>query len=89
LKPHEKKTLRLTNQSASSVRTNVCISGLMFSKDGVSPDPSKVPAIRATDLPRSAKELNSFLCTVQYNARFMKKFASSTEKLRILLKVEI
>ena len=58
----------------------------MFSKDGVSPDPSKVQAIRATDPPRSAKELNSFLCTVQYNARFMKKFASSTEKLRKLLK---
>jgi hypothetical protein len=58
----------------------------MFSKDGVSQDPSKVQAIRATDPPRSAKELNSFQCTVQYNARFMKKFASSTEKLRSLLK---
>jgi hypothetical protein len=58
----------------------------MFSKDSVSPAPSKVQAIRATDPPRSAKELNSFLCTVQYNSKFMKKFASSTEKLRSLLK---
>jgi hypothetical protein len=63
--------------------------GLMFSKDGVSPDPSNVQAVRSTDPPRSAKELNSILCTVQYNARLMKKFASSTEKLRSLLKVEI
>jgi capsule polysaccharide export protein KpsE/RkpR len=58
----------------------------MFSKDGVSPNPSKVQAIRATDPPRSVKKLNSFLCTVQYNVRFMKKFWSSTEKLRSLLK---
>jgi hypothetical protein len=70
------------NKSKCEFSKDKCLYfGLMFSKDGVSPDPSKVQAIRATDPPRSTKELNSFLCTVQYNARFMKKFASSTEKL--------
>lgn len=44
--------------------------GMQFSKDGASPDPRKVEAIKAAEPPRNAKELNSFLCTVQYNASF-------------------
>ena len=45
--------------------------GLMFSKDGVSPDPCKVKAIKSAGRPRNAAELNSFLCTVRYSSRFM------------------
>ena len=43
----------------------------MFSKDGVSPDPCKVKAIKSTGRPRNATEHNSFLCTVRYSTRFM------------------
>ena len=43
----------------------------MFSKDGVSPDPCKVKAIKSAGRPRNAAELNSFLCTVRYSSRFM------------------
>ena len=76
-----------SNKSKCKFSKDKCLYfGLMFSKDGVSPNPSKVQAIRATDPPRSVKKLNSFLCTVQYNVRFMKEFWSSTEKLRSLLK---
>ena len=38
---------------------------LMFSKDGVSPDPCKVKAIKSAGRPRNAAELNSFLFTVR------------------------
>ena len=48
---------------------------MVFSKEGASPDPMKVEAIKQAELPRNAKELNSFLCTVQYNARFMESYA--------------
>ena len=41
--------------------------GLMFSKDGVSPDPNKVQAIKMVGQLRNATELNSFLCTVRYS----------------------
>ena len=44
------------------------------SKEGASPDPMKVEAIKQAELPRNAKELSSFLCTVQYNARFMESY---------------
>ena len=76
-----------SNKSKCKFSKDECLYfGLMFSKYGDSPNPSKVQAIRATDPPRSVKKLNSFLYTVQYNARFMKMFRSSTEKLRSLLK---
>ena len=48
--------------------------GMVFSKEGASPDPMKVEAIKQAEPPRNAKELNSFLCTVQYNARFMESY---------------
>ena len=63
--------------------------GMKFSKDGASPDPRKVEAIKATEPPCNAKELNSFLCTVQYNARFMEKYAPQTDLLRGLLKASL
>ena len=47
---------------------------------------NQVQVIKEASSPQNAKELNSFLCTVQYNARFMESFAPSTEKLRSLLK---
>ena len=63
--------------------------GMVFSKQGASPDPQKVEAIKAAEPPRNAKEMNSFLCTVQYNARFMDKFAPQTDLLLELLKVKV
>ena len=62
--------------------------GLMFSKFGVSPDPDKVEAINAAEAPRNAKELNSFLCTLQYNARFLEDYTASTDILRKLVKAK-
>ena len=63
--------------------------GMKFSNDGASPDPRKVEAIKAAEPPRNAKELNSFLCTVQCNARFMEKYASQTDLLRGLLEAKL
>ena len=59
--------------------------GMKFSKDGASSDPRKVEAIKAAEPLRNAKELNSFLCTVQYNARFMDRPSEGfTESQRFL-----
>ena len=45
--------------------------GLMFSKDGVSANPSKVKANKCAERPKNAVERNSFLFTVRYCSRFM------------------
>ena len=58
----------------------------IYSKEGVSPGPCKVQAIQATTPPRNTKELNSLLCIVQYESKFMKRYAPATETLRSLLK---
>ena len=47
---------------------------MVFSKEGASPGPMKVEAIKQAEPPRNAKELNSFLCTVQYKARFIESY---------------
>ena len=62
---------------------------MVFSKEGASPDPMKVEAIKQAEPPRNAKELNSFLCTVQYNARFMESYAPQTDVLRALVRADV
>ena len=49
----------------------------------------KVEAIKQAEPPRNAKELNSFLCTVQYNARFMESYAPQTDVLRALVRADV
>ena len=48
--------------------------GMVFSKEGASPDPAKVEAIKEVEPLCNAKEFHSFLCTVQYNARFIESY---------------
>ena len=45
----------------------------------------KVEAIKQAE----PKELNSFLCTVQYNARFMESYAPQTDVLKALVRADI
>ena len=54
-----------------------------------SPDLVKVEAIKGVEPPRNAKELKSFLCTVQYNARFIESYAPQTDILRDLMKTDV
>ena len=48
--------------------------GMVFSKEGASPDPAKVEAIKEVEPLCKAKELHSFRCTVQYNALFIESY---------------
>ena len=48
--------------------------GMVFSKEGASPDQAKVEAIKEVEPLCNAKEFHSFLCTVQYNARFIESY---------------
>ncbi|KAK2557546.1 Retrovirus-related Pol polyprotein from transposon 17.6 [Acropora cervicornis] len=59
------------NKEKCEFNTQSCVyCGMIFSKDGASPDPRKVEAFKAAEPPRYAKELNSFLLhysSIQYN----------------------
>ena len=60
--------------------------GMIFSADGVRPDPEKVDALEGLEPPRNKEELKSFICMMQSNSDFIKQFSQKIAPLRLLLK---
>ena len=79
-------------QSGLTVNWNKCefgvrrieFFGLIFSDQGVSPDPKKVAAIKEAAPPCNPAEVRSLLGMLNYSARFIKDYASLSEPLRRL-----
>ncbi|CAF0866872.1 unnamed protein product [Brachionus calyciflorus] len=61
--------------------------GIIFSGDGVKPDNLKVKALKEAKLPKNASELRSFLGLATYVARFIKDYATISEPLWRLTKL--
>ena len=59
---------------------------MMYDKDGVHPDPTKVNDIQQRSSPESNTELQEFLGMVTYMSPFIPKLAEHTSNLRNLLK---
>ena len=64
--------------------TEIKYYGFVFDKHGIRPDPAKVQALRDAVRPDSQDGLNSFICCVGYNARFILRFAEIVLPLRHL-----
>ena len=60
--------------------------GMIISKDGISPDPSKVRDIKNLTPPTTKDEVKSFFCFIQSNKEFITSIASKTVHMRKLLK---
>lgn len=60
--------------------------GHKFSADGVTPDPSKVQAIKAMERPKCVKDLQRLLGMCNYLSKFIINYSKITAPLRILLK---
>ena len=88
LKKSHEKNVTFNKGKCEFNKERMVYYGLMFSKEGVSPDPCKVQAIKEAGRSRNAAELNSFLCTVRYSSWFMEasKYQKAVCKLRELLK---
>ena len=63
--------------------------GMIISKDGVSPDPRKVQALRDATHPETKAELMSFLCMVQASGEFIPGLSRETANLRELTKKNV
>lgn len=61
---------------------------MVFSKEVASSDLVKLETLKGAEPPRNAKELKSFLCTVQYNAPFIESYAPQIDILRDLMKTD-
>ena len=58
--------------------------GYVLSAEGISPDPSKVQALREAERPSNVEEVRSFLGMANYSARFIKNFSTLVAPLREL-----
>ena len=58
--------------------------GYVFSREGISPSPSKVRAIKQAPIPKNASEVRSFLGMLQYCGRFIPNLAKISAPLRLL-----
>ena len=59
--------------------------GMIFSSEGVKPDPEKIKAITDLEPPKNKEELKSFICMIQSNSDFIPCFSKLVAPLRLLL----
>ena len=63
--------------------------GLIFSADGVYPDPDKVVSLKEAEPPTDKKELRSFLGMTNFSSKFISNYATLTHPLRNLLRKSV
>ena len=79
-----KKGLTLNREKCRFNQSRVEFFGLVFSKDGVSPDSRKVDGIQKADRPQNQSEVRSLLGMANYCSRFIRNYATLCEPLRRL-----
>ena len=60
--------------------------GMIVSEEGLSPDPSKVEALKHMSRPATKDELKSFFCMIQSNKDFIENLTRKTTHMRKMLK---
>lgn len=78
--------LKVQCDKSEFLRKEVEFLGHVVTTDGVRPNPNKVEAILNWPLPKTPKELKSFLGTVSYYRRFIPKFANIAKPLTCQLR---
>ena len=81
--------LTLNQNKCEFSQSQLIFFGLVFSGDGVSPDPAKVETIHNCSSPQSVKEVRSFLGMATCCAKFIPNFSDLTEPLRELTKKNV
>eukprot|EP00112_Aurelia_sp_Birch-Aquarium-sp1_P014152 Seg3035.4 transcript_id=Seg3035.4/GoldUCD/mRNA.D3Y31 product="putative protein K02A2.6" protein_id=Seg3035.4/GoldUCD/D3Y31 len=84
LQRFEKKGITLNEGKCRLNKTRLQFYGLVFSKEGVSPDPSLIHDFANMQQPKNVSEIRSPLGMSQYCAKFIQDYVSLTEPLRRL-----
>ncbi len=76
--------LTLNHEKCQFSQTRLTLCGMVFSAEGISPDPNKVSAIRNAAPPSSVKDVRSFLGMATYCAKFIPNFSHLSKLLHKL-----
>jgi len=63
------------------LRKEVTYLGHLISEDGISPDPSKLSALKDFPTPKKVKNVQSFIRLARYYRKFIKKFSKIAKPL--------
>ena len=80
----QEHNLTLNFEKCKFLKKNLEFFGLVFTEQGVSPDPKKVEAFANTRRPTTVSEIRSLLGMANYSSKFIKDYATITEPLREL-----
>jgi len=78
--------LTLNKKKCIFNQSSVSFYGHVFSKEGISPDPSKISAVLQMKTPQNQSEVRSLLGFTNFCARFVPGYTSLTHSLRQLVK---
>jgi len=74
-----KATLKLQPEKSEFLRKEIEYLGHVVTDEGVRPNPKKIEAIKAFPIPKSRKEIKSFLGLLGYYRKFIRDFAKLTK----------
>lgn len=86
LKKLREHNLKLQPAKCEFLRKEVQYLGHVISDQGVKPDPKKVACVQNFPIPKSPRDIKSFLGLVGYYRRFIENFSHITKPLTSLLK---
>lgn len=79
--------LKLKAKKCELFRKEILYLGYIISAEGIKTDPKKVEAIRAWQTPRTPRQVQVFLGTMNYYNRFIKDFSETARPLYALTKL--
>ena len=77
----QEHNLTLNFEKCKFLKKNLELFGLVFTEQGVSPDPKKVEAFANTRRPTTVSEIRSLLGMANYSSKFIKDYATITKPL--------
>lgn len=81
--------LKVQPDKCEFLRKEVAYLGHIISENGVKPNPEKVKSVRAFPVPKSCKDIKSFLGLAGYYRRFIPNFSKITKPMTSLLKKDV